>query len=163
MYEGYGPGGVAILIDILTNNRNRTASDIRTIFSKGGGNLGASGSVSYLFQNKGQIFVPKSVDEGQLMSVALDAGAEDVVDQEEAWQVLTESSKLLTVREALERAGIAVDSAELTMIPTTTTEVAGEDAERLVKLIDALEDNEDVQKVYANFEMSAAQLEALET
>ena len=154
VYEGYGPGGVAIMLDILTDNRNRTAPEIRKLFEKGGGNLGATGCVSYLFQSKGQLFVNKQgADEDTVMTAALEAGAEDVVDQEEAWEVLTDPSAFLPVREALEAAGLTIESAELTMIPDTTVELAGDDAEKVVRLVDALEDHDDVQKVFANFEV----------
>ncbi len=162
-YEGYGPAGVALLLDILTDNRNRTASEIRTILGKNGGNLGTAGSVAYLFQNKGSMFVQKpGVDEEALMSAALDAGAEDVVDEGEAWEIVTPPTGFIAVRQALEGAGFTLENAELTMVPTTTVTVSGEDAERVTRLIDALEDNDDVQKVYTNFEVPDEQLAASE-
>jgi YebC/PmpR family DNA-binding regulatory protein len=162
-YEGYGPAGVAIMLDILTDNRNRTAPELRMIFSKNGGNLASAGSVSYLFQPKGQVFLPKSAgDEETVMAAALEAGAEDVIDQGESWQVMTAPSDLIAVRDALEKAGFTIESAELTMVPDNTVQVTGEDAERVLRLIDALEDHDDVQKVFANFDMPAETLEALE-
>jgi YebC/PmpR family DNA-binding regulatory protein len=163
MYEGYGPGGVALLIEVLTNNRNRTAGDVRVIFDKHGGNLGAAGSVSYLFASRGVILVDKeSAGEDRVMEIALEAGAEDVTDQGEAWQVTTEPAKFRSVREALAATGIEPVSAELTMVPSTTVEVTGETARRVVALMDALEDNDDVQKVHANFDIPQTELATLE-
>ena len=162
MYEGYGAGGVAILVEILTNNRNRTAGDVRLIFDKHGGNLGASGSVSYLFAAKGLIVVPKSaVTEDRLMELALEAGAEDVTDQGENWQVTTGPGAFRAVREALAAAGIVAASAELTMVPATTVTVTGETARKVMALVEALEDNDDVQKVHANFDIPAEELAAI--
>lgn len=163
LYEGYGPAGVAILLEILTDNRNRTAPEIRTIFSKHGGNLGGSGSVAYLFQSKGEILIPKAdADEDAVMAAALDAGAEDVIEDAENWRVVTEPNTLMAVRDAIEKAGVKVESAELTRVPTTTVSVTGEDAERVLRLMDALEDHDDVQKVHANFEVPDAELAELE-
>ncbi|HEX7011014.1 MAG TPA: YebC/PmpR family DNA-binding transcriptional regulator [Phycisphaeraceae bacterium] len=165
IYEGYGPGGVAIMLDILTDNRNRTAPEIRKIFEKYGGNLGGSGCVAYLFQNKGQIFVGKQgpgASEEAVMTVALEAGAEDITDEGETWQVLTEPAQLIPVREALEQAGMTLESAQLTMVPSTTVSCTGSEAQRLLELVDALEDHDDVQKVYANFEIPDEELAALE-
>lgn len=165
MYEGYGPGGVAIMLDILTDNRNRTAPEIRKLFEKGGGNLGGSGCVAYLFNTKGQILVQKTgPGEGEeaVMEAALEAGAEDVTDAGDWWQVLCEPTDYIPVREALEAAGMAVESGEITMIPTTTVAVEGRDAEKVLSLIDNLEDHDDVQKVYANFDVPDDQVAALE-
>jgi YebC/PmpR family DNA-binding regulatory protein len=162
MYEGYGPGGVALLIEILTNNRNRTAGDIRLIFDKGGGNLGASGSVAYLFAPKGLITIPRqAADEDRLMEIALDAGAEDVTDQGEAWQVTTEPAAFRTVRDALAAAQIEASSAELTMVPSTTVTVTGDMARKVMALIESLEENDDVQKVHANFDIPAEELASI--
>ncbi|MFA9479078.1 YebC/PmpR family DNA-binding transcriptional regulator [Phycisphaerales bacterium AB-hyl4] len=165
VYEGYGPGGVAVMLDILTDNRNRTAPEVRKLFEKCGGNLGASGCVSYLFQPKGEVFVTKTgpgTEEEAVMEAALEAGAEDVADAGESWQVLSEPNDCLAVREALEAAGMTVESAHVTMVPDNTINVTGRDAEKLLTLIDGLEDHDDVQKVYANFEIPDDQMAALE-
>jgi len=162
-YEGYGPGGVAMLIDVLTNNRNRTAGDVRLIFEKHGGNLGAAGSVSYLFSAKGVITVPKAaVAEERLMELAVEAGAEDVTDDGEVWVITAEPPAFRGVRDALLAAGIDPAEAELAMVPSNTVEVSGETARRVLTLIEALEDNEDVQKVHANYDIPEQELAALE-
>jgi YebC/PmpR family DNA-binding regulatory protein len=162
-YEGYGPGGVAIMLDILTDNRNRTAPELRIIFSKNGGNLASAGSVAYLFTPRGQVFIPAAAgDEDTIMAAALEAGAEDVEPIEDSWQVTTEPAQLIAIRDLLEKSGLPIESAEITMVPGNTVSVAGDDAERVLKLIDALEDHDDVQKVYANFEMPEDTLAALE-
>lgn len=166
VYEGYGPGGVAIMLDILTDNRNRTAPEVRKLFEKHSGNLGATGCVAYLFQPKGEIFVARQgpgSDEEAVMSAALEAGAEDVTDAGESWEIVTEPTDYLPVREALEAAGMTVESAQITMIPDTTITVTGRDAEKLLALIDGLEDHDDVQKVYANFEIPDEEMAALES
>ncbi len=161
-YEGYGPGGVAILCMILTDNRNRAASDVRHIFSKHGGALGTPGTVAWQFERKGVILVDAdTIDEDTLMEAALDAGAEDIVHDGSQWQVTTGPSELGPVREALESGGIAYASADLTMIPKSTIAPTEADARRLLKLIDALEDNDDVQEVFANFDISEEILEAV--
>jgi YebC/PmpR family DNA-binding regulatory protein len=163
-YEGYGPGGVAMMVDVLTDNRNRTASEVRKIFDRGGGNLGESGCVSFQFEKKGQLFIPKAqVDEETLMDTALDAGAEDVVDEDEHWLVTTEPQAFMDVKEAIEHAGLEPESATVTMVPLNTVSCSGEEAEKVLKLIDALEDNDDVQKVYANFEIPDDVLAAMES
>ncbi|MEM9252654.1 MAG: YebC/PmpR family DNA-binding transcriptional regulator [Planctomycetota bacterium] len=163
VYEGYGPAGVAIMLDILTDNRNRTASDLRKVFEKGGGNLGATGCVSYLFTAKGQVFVAKSeqATEEAVMEAALDAGAEDVTDADEVWEVTTEPTDLGPVRDALTAAGLTVESAKLAMIPSTTVELTGKDAAKTLRLIENLEDHDDVQKVHANFDVPEEELAAL--
>ncbi len=161
-YEGYGPGGVAILCMILTDNRNRAASDVRHIFSKHGGALGTPGTVAWQFERKGVILIDtETVDEDTLMEAALDAGAEDIIHDGSQWQVTTGPSDFGTVRQALETAGIANASADLTMIPKSTIAPSEGDARRLLKLIDALEDNDDVQEVFANFDISEEILEAV--
>jgi YebC/PmpR family DNA-binding regulatory protein len=161
-YEGYGPGGVAILCMILTDNRNRAASDVRHIFSKHGGALGTPGTVAWQFERKGVILVDAdAIDEDTLMEAALDAGAEDIVNDGSQWQVTTGPSEFGPVREALESGGIAYASADLTMIPKSTIAPTEADARRLLKLIDALEDNDDVQEVFANFDISEEILEAV--
>ncbi|MEX0885988.1 MAG: YebC/PmpR family DNA-binding transcriptional regulator [Phycisphaeraceae bacterium] len=166
VYEGYGPAGVAVLLEILTDNRNRTAGEVRKIFERHGGNLGESGCVAYLFTSRGQIFVPKEgpgEDEETVMTAALEAGADDVADEGDAWQVLTEPTALLGVREAMEAAALPIAAAAVTMLPQTTTHVAGNDAAKVLALVDALEDHDDVQKVYANFEIPDEELAALES
>ena len=154
-YEGYAPGGVAVLVDVLTDNRNRAASDVRYIFSKHGGKLGTSGTVSYLFERKGIILVPKdATDEEELMEIALEAGAEDVEEQENDYRVVTTPEDFSAVREALAGAEIAYESAEITMEPQNSIDLEAGTAKQTLRLIDALEENDDVQEVYANFDIS---------
>jgi YebC/PmpR family DNA-binding regulatory protein len=163
VYEGYGPNGVAVMLDILTDNRNRTASEIRKIFERAGGNLGTSGCVSYIFTSKGQIFIDKAnVDEEKIMELALEAGADDVSDEDEAWLVSTDPSNFLPVREAIEAAGIEIASAELTKIPDNTVACTGKSAEKVYRLMDNLEDHDDVQKAYANFDIDDDELAKIE-
>ncbi len=162
VYEGYGSGGVAIMIDCLTDNRNRTVPEIRKMFEKFGGNLGASGCVAYNFQSKGQVFVAKGgTEEEPVINIALEAGAEDVTDADESWQVVSDPGGYLTVRDALESAGMAIESAGISMIPSSTVSVTGKDARRVLHLIESLEDHDDVQKVHANFEISEEELALL--
>ncbi|HRC08347.1 MAG TPA: YebC/PmpR family DNA-binding transcriptional regulator [Miltoncostaeales bacterium] len=161
LYEGYGPAGVAIICNILTDNRNRAASDVRFIFTKHGGSLGTPGSVAWQFDRKGIIVVDGEVDEDTLMEVALDAGAEDIAQDGTQWQITTEPTELMPVRAALDDAGIGYASAELSMVPKTTVSPEEKEARQLLKLIDALEDNDDVQEVYANFDISEEVLEAV--
>jgi len=162
LYEGYGPAGVAIICSILTDNRNRVASDVRHIFTKHGGSLGTPGSVAWQFDRKGIILVDaEGIDEDTLMEIGLDAGAEDIVQDGTQWQVTTDPTDLMTVRGALDEAGIAYASAELTMVPRTTIEPPEKEARQLLKLVDALEDNDDVQDVYANFDISEEVLQAV--
>jgi YebC/PmpR family DNA-binding regulatory protein len=154
-YEGYAPGGVAVLVDVLTDNRNRAASDVRYIFSKNGGKLGTTGSVAYLFERKGIILVPKEgTDEDLLMEAALDAGAEDVAEQESDYRIVTEPETFEAVREELDKAGIAYEQAEVTMQPQNSIDLDAGTARQTLRLIDALEENDDVQEVYANFDIS---------
>jgi YebC/PmpR family DNA-binding regulatory protein len=163
IYEGYGPGGVAILLEILTDNRNRTAPEIKRLFERHGGNLGTSGCVAYIFQSKGQVFVAKAgTDEDTVMAAALDAGAQDVIDADESWQVVSEPGDFIAVREALEAAGVTVESAEITMIPSTTIACTGKDAAKVVALVEELDDHDDVQKVHANFDIPEQELAAME-
>ncbi len=154
-YEGYGPGGVAVLVEAMTDNRQRTVADLRHIFSKHGGNLGEPGSVAWMFEKKGVITVEKSeADEDTLMDVAIDAGAEDLVDQGEVWEVHTDPKNFDGVKRALEDAGIAMVGAKLDMVPKNVVAVTDAAlAERVLKLMDAIEDNDDVQNVYANFDI----------
>ncbi|MDP9457832.1 MAG: YebC/PmpR family DNA-binding transcriptional regulator [Actinomycetota bacterium] len=154
-YEGYAPGGVAVLVDVLTDNRNRTASDVRYVFSKNGGKLGTSGSVAYLFERKGVILVPKdSVDEDELMEAALEAGAEDVETSESDYRVVTSAEDFTAVRDALREAGLGFENAEITMQPQNSIDLDASTAKQTLRLIDALEDNDDVQEVFANFDIS---------
>lgn len=154
-YEGYGPGGVALLLDIVTDNRNRAASEIRYIFNKHGGNLGESGCVSWMFDPKGLLIVEKGegVDEETVMLVALEAGAEDVQEEDEAFVVTTRPDDFAKVREAFRQTGLPIASAEITMLPQNTVNVEGADAKKVMDLIEALEDHDDVQAVYANCDM----------
>lgn len=154
-YEGYAPGGIALLIECLTDNRNRTSGDVRSTLSKNGGSLAEPGAVSWQFERKGVILVPSAVEEDEVMLVALDAGAEDIVDEGEMWRVTTAPSDLPQVREALDEAGIAVESADLAMLPTSTVEVADlAQVKGLMKLMDLLDDLDDVQDVHGNMDVS---------
>jgi len=161
VYEGYGPGGAAVMVEALTDNRNRTAPELRKIFEKGGGNLGTTGCVSYLFTPKGQV-IATGGDEETVMTAALEAGAEDVVGDEEGWQVTTEPSDLIAVRDAVAAAGVEVESSSLVQSPSTTVTLTGAEARRMIELVDALEDHDDVQKVHANFEIPDEEMAALE-
>jgi YebC/PmpR family DNA-binding regulatory protein len=163
VYEGYGPSGVAVIVEALTDNRNRTASDVRHTFAKNDGNLGGSGAVSWLFERRGVVLVPEAgTDEDELMLAAAEGGAEDVALDGSSFQVLTAPENFAAVREAIEKAGFTIDSAELTMLPKTTVEVADEgDAKKVLRLMDQLEDNDDVQDVYANFDIPEQVLEAV--
>ncbi len=160
-YEGYGPGGVAVLIESMTDNRQRTVADLRHLFSKHGGNLGEPGSVAWMFEKKGLILIEKSaVDEETLMTVALEAGADDLEEEDDLWEVHTDPSSFETVKEALEKEGIALQSAKVTMVPKNVVKLEDEkQVEKLLKLMDALEDHGDVQNVYANFDIPAELLE----
>jgi YebC/PmpR family DNA-binding regulatory protein len=161
VYEGYGPAGVAVLVEALTDNRNRASAEIRHAFSKHGGNLGEPGSVSWIFEKKGAIVLDGSrYDEDDLI-VAIDAGAEDVEDDGERLRVICDPSDLTAVRVALEEAGVEYESAGLVTEPKSTVEVKGHDAERLLKLLDALDEQDDVDEVYANFDIPAEVLEKL--
>jgi YebC/PmpR family DNA-binding regulatory protein len=154
-YEGYAPGGVAVLIEVLTDNRNRAASDIRYIFSKNGGKLGTSGSVAYLFERKGVILVPKDgVDEDELIELALEARAEDVEPMESDYRVVTAPEDFAVVRESLQSTSIPFENAEITMQPLNSVDLDASTAKQTLRLIDALEENDDVQEVYANFDIS---------
>ncbi|GLW72565.1 putative transcriptional regulatory protein [Kitasatospora phosalacinea] len=156
MYEGYGPNGVAVLIECLTDNRNRAASDVRVAMTRNGGSMADPGSVSYLFNRKGVVIVPKAegVDEDKVLDVVLDAGAEEVNDLGEAFEVLSEAGDMVAVRTALVDAGIDYDSADANFVPSMQVELDAEGARKIFKLIDALEDSDDVQNVFANFDVS---------
>ena len=155
-YEGYGPNGVAVIVEVLTDNRNRAAANVRNAFTKGGGNMGNSGCVSFMFDEKGLIVLDKEeieMDEEELMMMALDAGAEDFVAEEDSYEITTVPDDFSVVREALEAAGIPMASAEVTMIPQTYTELTSdEDLKKMNKLLDLLDDDDDVQNVYHNWD-----------
>ena len=162
-YEGYAPNGVAVIVETLTDNRNRTGADIRSIFTKNGGSMAEPGAVSWQFERKGIVILPKTVEEDDLMVVALDAGAEDLEDQGDTWQLTSPASDLPGLRTALEEAGVPFDSADVTMISTQTVPLDNEsDARRVLKVIDLLEDHDDVQNVYANFDIPDSVIEAVE-
>ncbi len=157
LYEGYGPGGVALLIPALTDNKNRTVSEIRYILSKNNGNLGESGCVSWMFEKKGYILIEKSlITEEDLMSIVLDAGAEDIKNdpKEETYEIITQPEDLDTVKKAIEQKGLTIALSEVTMLPKSYVALEGQAAEQMIRLIEALEDNDDVQNVYANFDIS---------
>jgi YebC/PmpR family DNA-binding regulatory protein len=161
LYEGYGPGGVALLIEALTDNRNRTGADVRHALSKHGGNLGEPGSVSYLFDKQGVIMVDASgYDEDDLI-VAIDAGAEDIVRDDDVYEIITAPGDLVAVRDALGAAGIQIDGADVSQRPKSRVPVGEADAARLMKLIDTLEESDDVGAVHANFDVDAAVLERI--
>jgi YebC/PmpR family DNA-binding regulatory protein len=159
-YEGYGPGGVAVMVQCLTDNRNRTAPEMRSIFRNHGGNLGENGCVSYLFDHKGLLLIDLAAgDEDTVMLAALDAGAEDLRTVEDTYEVITSPGDVYTVKETLEKAGIPVLEAEARMIPQNTVALSGKDAQQMLKLLDALEENEDVQNVYSNEDIPDEELE----
>ena len=161
-YEGYGPGGVAVMARVLTDNRNRTVSELRFLFSKHGGNLGEANSVGWMFQKRGLVHVEKTgIDEDRVMEVALEAGADDIVDTGETFEVAAAPENLEAVREALEKAKIAIASAEVTMVPSNTVHLTGAPAASALKFLEALEDHEDVQNVSANLDVDPAELEKL--
>jgi len=154
-YEGYGPGGVALIVETLTDNRNRTSQDVRYAFTRNGGSLGDPGSTAWMFARKGVVQIEKSpaIDEDKLLEMALDAGAEDIADAGSTWEITTDATALRRVREVIEAAGIPVLSAELTMVPQTQVPVDGAQARQVLALLDALEELDDVQNVYANFDI----------
>ncbi len=163
-YEGYAPGGVALMVRCLTDNTNRTVSEINKILSKSGGNMGVPGCVSFMFETKGYMFVPResnpSITEDNLMEIALDAGADDIKTIEDGFEITTEPSSFTDVRQAIEGKGIKVEEAKVTNLPKTTVKVTGADVGKLLKLIDNLEEHDDVQDVYANHEISDEEMEA---
>jgi YebC/PmpR family DNA-binding regulatory protein len=159
-FEGYGPGGVAIIVDVTTDNRNRTVSEIRHIFSKNGGNLGSSGSVMHMFSKKGVISVEKSAaSEEQLMDIVLEAGGEDLKDEDESWEILTDPGSYEAVLNAVKAAKIPVENSEVTMVASTYTKLDDLQARSMMRLLEALEDFDDTQNVYSNFDMTAEQME----
>ncbi len=161
-YEGYGPGGVAVYIDVLTDNRVRTVGEVRHAFSKNNGNLGENGCVGWLFESKGYLLVPLAeADEEKIMEIAIEAGAQDVAAEGDQWAVTSAPGDFGAVRDALKAAGLTIDAAEITMIPQTTVHVEGKDADQMLRLMEMLEDNDDVQNVYANFDIDDAEMERI--
>lgn len=162
IYEGYGPGGVAMMLEVLTDNKNRTVADVRHLFSKYNGSLGEAGCVSWMFEKKGLILIDKkNAEEDKLIEVALDAGALDVKDTGKDFEVTTDPSNFEKVKKAIEDNGFKYNYAEVTMVPQTTVKLSGKEAEQMLKLMEGLEDSEDVQKVYANFDISDEEMERL--
>ena len=162
MYEGYGPAGVAIIVDVLTDNKNRSAADVRNIFSKHGGQLAQPGAVAWVFERKGSILVDGAkFAEDDITTAAIDAGADDVVQDGDEFQVLTDPADFAAVRDAIAAAGIEFEQAELTMIPKNTVKLEENDARKTMKIVDALEDSDDVQEVFANFDIPEDVLESL--
>jgi len=159
-YEGYGPGGAAFVVEALTDNRNRTAANVRSYFAKHGGALGQPGSVAWMFDRRGVVVVEGDVDEDELTLAAADAGADDVTPDGDVWQVTCEPAALAALREALDEAGFEIVSAEITLLPKSRNAVDEETARRLLRLVEVLEDDDDVQDVYFNFEIPESVLEA---
>ena len=154
MYEGYGPGGVAVMVEVMTDNRNRSAGEIRSLFERGGGNMGSSGCVSYIFKKNGSlVFDKQGIDEEALTMAAIDAGAEDILSEESTIEVVTSPEAFEKVRDALKTAGFTPTSAEVTMVPSNTVKVLGEDAKKVIRLVTTLEEHDDVQAVHANFDI----------
>jgi YebC/PmpR family DNA-binding regulatory protein len=161
-FEGYGPGGAAILVDVATDNRNRTVSEIRHIFSRQGGNLGEAGSVAWMFRKRGYIIVPKEkANEDELMTIALDAGAEDMRDDQSNWEILTPPELFETVVNALKAKNIETSLAEVSMIPQNYIKLEGKAAQQMVRLLETFEEHDDVQHVYSNFDIEERELEAV--
>ena len=158
-FEGYGPGGVAVIVEFMTDNRTRTVADVRHIFTKHNGSLGVNGSVSFLFERKGLIAFNNDNDFDAIFEAALEAGAEDVKDEGDAFEVITDPADFIEVRDALGDKGLSWETAEITMIPQTMVQLEGKQAEQMLKMMDKLEDNDDVQNVYANFDISDAEIE----
>ena len=163
MYEGYAPGGVALLVDVLTDNRNRTAADVRSAFTKFGGSMAEPGAVSWQFSRRGLILVPIAIEEDTVMTAALEAGADDIEPDGESWRILTDPSVVYDVKDSLEAAGIEVQSAESTMVSSNTIEVTVlEDARQILRIMDMLEDNDDVQDVFANFDIDESLMQEID-
>ena len=160
-FEGYGPGGVAVIVEFMTDNRTRTVADVRHIFTKHNGSLGVNGSVAFLFDRKGLIAFNTQQDFDAIFEAALEAGAEDVKDEGDAYEVLTDPINFMEVRDALGAKGLIWESAEITMIPQTMVKLEGKQAEQMLKMMDKLEDNDDVQNVYANFDISDADIDQM--
>ncbi len=163
MYEGYAPGGVALLVDVLTDNRNRTAADVRSAFTKFGGSMAEPGAVSWQFSRRGLILVPIAIEEDTVMTAALEAGADDIEPDGDSWRILTDPSVVYDVKDVLEAAGIEVQSAESTMVSSNTIEVTVlEDARQILRIMDMLEDNDDVQDVFANFDIDESLMQEID-
>jgi len=153
-YEGYAPGGVAVLVDVLTDNRNRTGSEIRSIFTRSGGSLAEPGAVAWQFERKGLVVVPRTADEDEVMVIGLDHGLEDVADEGDTWALTCEATSTADLRDALQEADITVESFDITMIPTATIPLAAADeAKAVLRVLDELDDHDDVQAVHANFDI----------
>jgi YebC/PmpR family DNA-binding regulatory protein len=163
MFEGYGPGGAAVLVSVATDNRNRTVSDIRHMFSKNGGNLGEQGSVSWMFERKSQIIIEgdKAPPEDDLMALVLDAGAEDLRNDGGNWEVISAPESHVQVLETIQKAGIATESADIAMVPKNLVKLEGKNASGMLRLTEALEEHDDVQNVYSNFDIDEKELEAM--
>jgi YebC/PmpR family DNA-binding regulatory protein len=162
MFEGYGPGGAAVLVKVATDNRNRTVSEIRHVFSKNGGNLGEQGSVSWMFERKSQIIIDKEkTSEDQLMAIVLDAGADDIRDEGDTWDVISPPEAHEPVLEAIHKAGIETESAEVAMVPKNLMKLEGKNAQGMLRLSETLEEHDDVQNVYSNFDVDEKELEAM--
>jgi YebC/PmpR family DNA-binding regulatory protein len=160
-YEGYAPAGVAVIVECLTDNRNRTGAEIRNLFNKNGGAMAEPGAVSWQFERKGVVTVPRSADEDRVMEVAMEAGAEDLEDDDDRWSITTAPGDLMAVRHALEEAGMEPSSSDVSMVPTTMVEVEAEgEAKRVLRLIEALDDHDDVQNVFSNFDIPDAVMAA---
>jgi len=162
VYEGYGPGGAAVMLELLTDNRNRTAAEIRHLFSRHGGNLGETGCVSWMFQRKGLLMIDRAdlrLEEDDLLLLALESGAEDVRTEGDTVEVLSAPEDLEKVKQSLEEAGVKLTSAEVTMLPQGTVRLEGDEAARMLKLMDALQDHDDVQEVYSNFDIPEGEME----
>jgi YebC/PmpR family DNA-binding regulatory protein len=159
LYEGYGPNGVAVMVEAMTDNRNRTVAEIRHIFSKNGGNMGESGSVGWMFDKKGYIVVDKAAkSEEELFEIAIEAGADDMQDDGDVFEILTAPDAFEDVLEAVKKAGIEPQAAEISMIPQNYIKLEGQEAKQMLKLYDSLDDNDDVQKVYANFDIDESEM-----
>lgn len=160
-FEGYGPGGVGMLVQVVTTNRNRVVGDIRHSMSKNGGNLAEAGAVNWMFHRKGEIVVPKELaDEDKMLNIVLDAGADDLKDDGSTWYVVTPPEKFDTVREALVKAGITPSSAEMSMVPQNYVKLTGSQAQQMLRLVESLEEHDDVQHVYANFDIDESEIQA---
>jgi YebC/PmpR family DNA-binding regulatory protein len=160
-FEGYGPGGVGVLVQVVTSNRNRIVSEVRHMFSKNGGNMAETGAVGWMFSRKGDIVVPKeAADEEKMMSLVLDAGADDLRDEGEVWQVITPPEAFEKVREALTGAGITPSSAEIGFVPQNYVKLTGAEAQQMIRMVEVLEDHDDVQHVYSNFDIDEKEMQA---
>jgi len=161
MFEGYGPGGVGVLVQVVTSNRNRIVSEIRHIFSKNGGNMAETGAVGWMFNRKGDIVVPKELaDEDKMLSIVLDAGAEDLRDDGSSWEVISPPEATEKVRDALVAAGINPSSSEVSWLPQNYVKLAGAQAQQMLRMVEALEDHDDIQHVYANFDIDESEIQA---